>query len=226
MASAGLLLVGMAQAGERSGLPRAGRSLAATRPKVTLPAATATPTAAVATPPSTKPKSSIQRVSAEDLPPAPAAEGMKYRPGDEFASDGFPPLRGYVPGQSSPIRAASRTPDRGATETYVAFGRQSVPLMVTDSNVVVPRLMPCHRPLYFEDALLERHGVAASDCVQPGLSAAHFFGSVAIIPYKLLRTSPCAHVSTANLCGEEGEPTCWENFVGDNDRCDDDDCDK
>ena len=98
--------------------------------------------------------------------------------------------------------------------------------MVTDSNVVVPRLMPCHRTLYFEDALLERHGVAASDCVQPGLSAVHFFGSVAIIPYKLLRTSPCAHVSTANLCGEEGEPTCWENFVGDNDRCDDDDCDE
>ena len=43
----------------------------------------------------------------------------------------------------------------------------------------------CHRPLYFEEVNLERHGYSFG-CAQPLVSAAHFFGSVPALPY--LRT--------------------------------------
>ena len=43
----------------------------------------------------------------------------------------------------------------------------------------------CHKPLYFEDRQLERHGHAAGPYVQPLASAAHFFVSVPLLPYKV-----------------------------------------
>lgn len=42
----------------------------------------------------------------------------------------------------------------------------------------------CHRPLYFEDVMLERHGQERFPCVQPLVSGARFFGSVALLPYQ------------------------------------------
>lgn len=43
-----------------------------------------------------------------------------------------------------------------------------------------------HRPLYFEQPNAERYGhYLHGDCVQSAVSAAHFFGSVAILPYKM-----------------------------------------
>ncbi len=43
----------------------------------------------------------------------------------------------------------------------------------------------CHKPLYFEQVQLERYGHSWPRCVQPIMSGAHFFGSVAILPYKM-----------------------------------------
>lgn len=40
-----------------------------------------------------------------------------------------------------------------------------------------------HRPLYFEEVNLERHGYSAG-LLQPALSAAHFFGRVPTLPYQ------------------------------------------
>lgn len=40
----------------------------------------------------------------------------------------------------------------------------------------------CHRPLYFEDVNLERHGYAHG-VFQPLVSAAHFFGTIPALPY-------------------------------------------
>jgi hypothetical protein len=40
----------------------------------------------------------------------------------------------------------------------------------------------CHRPLYFEDENLERHG-RSYGLVQPAVSAAHFAGRAAVWPY-------------------------------------------
>lgn len=42
----------------------------------------------------------------------------------------------------------------------------------------------CHKPLYFEEVGLERYG--HSQCLsQPFISGAHFFGSIALLPYKM-----------------------------------------
>lgn len=43
----------------------------------------------------------------------------------------------------------------------------------------------CHKPLYFEQVQLERYGHSWGPYVQPIMSGAHFFGSVAILPYKM-----------------------------------------
>jgi hypothetical protein len=42
----------------------------------------------------------------------------------------------------------------------------------------------CHKPLYFEDVQLERYGHMAGPWVQPFASAANFFLTVPILPYK------------------------------------------
>ncbi len=48
----------------------------------------------------------------------------------------------------------------------------------------------CHKPLYFEQTQLERYGHSWPRCVQPIMSGAHFFGSVAILPYKMGLETP------------------------------------
>jgi hypothetical protein len=48
----------------------------------------------------------------------------------------------------------------------------------------------CHKPLYFEDVQLERYGHSWLPDVQPLMSGAHFFSSVAILPYKMGLETP------------------------------------
>lgn len=43
----------------------------------------------------------------------------------------------------------------------------------------------CHKPIYFEDLQLERYGHTAGPIVQPFLSGAHFFVSIAALPYAM-----------------------------------------
>ena len=43
----------------------------------------------------------------------------------------------------------------------------------------------CHRPLYFEQVQLERYGHTAGPILQPVFSGAHFFTSLAALPYKM-----------------------------------------
>jgi hypothetical protein len=43
----------------------------------------------------------------------------------------------------------------------------------------------CHKPLYFEDVNLERYGHSSGPLLQPVLSGAHFFMSVAALPYTM-----------------------------------------
>ncbi len=43
----------------------------------------------------------------------------------------------------------------------------------------------CHKPLYFEEMQLERYGHSAGPLAQPLLSGAHFFASVALLPYNM-----------------------------------------
>jgi hypothetical protein len=54
----------------------------------------------------------------------------------------------------------------------------------------------CHRPLYFEEINLERHGYGCPGCLQAGVSAAHFFASVPALPYLMTVDCPCECVYT------------------------------
>jgi len=81
-----------------------------------------------------------------------------------------------------------------------------VPLTLTGSYFVEAhpsRYLYCfsHNPLYFEDANLERCGIA--HCCQPVVSAAQFIGRTALLPYSMLVTSPSSCVTTLGDC-----PTC------------------
>lgn len=42
----------------------------------------------------------------------------------------------------------------------------------------------CSKPLYYQDIQLERYGHTRGPIIQPLISAAHFFGNAAIVPYK------------------------------------------
>ncbi len=53
-----------------------------------------------------------------------------------------------------------------------------------------------HRPLYFEQPNLERYGLGTKRWLQPVHSAAHFFGSIGTMPYKLITQHPGEHVYT------------------------------
>lgn len=43
----------------------------------------------------------------------------------------------------------------------------------------------CHKPLYFEDWQLERYGHSHGMLVDPFVSAAHFFVTLPVLPYKM-----------------------------------------
>jgi hypothetical protein len=51
----------------------------------------------------------------------------------------------------------------------------------------------CHRPLYFEETNLERYGYGCCETLQPLASAAHFFGTIPVLPY-------CMAVDCPNEC--------------------------
>jgi hypothetical protein len=48
----------------------------------------------------------------------------------------------------------------------------------------------CYRPLYFEEANLERYGYGCCETMQPLASAAHFFGTIPLLPYCMATDCP------------------------------------
>lgn len=63
-----------------------------------------------------------------------------------------------------------------------------------------------HQPLYFDDQLLERYGETPLPRYQPILSAAHFFGTIPMMPYKMSIDRPFDCVSTLGYY-RPGSPT-------------------
>lgn len=53
-----------------------------------------------------------------------------------------------------------------------------------------------HRPAYFEDVMLERHGHTAPCPLQPVYSGTRFFASTVLLPYNVMITPYSRHVST------------------------------
>jgi hypothetical protein len=59
--------------------------------------------------------------------------------------------------------------------------------MASDFYWVAPGL--CTGPLYFEEVNLERYGYKFG-CLQPAVSAAHFFATIPLLPYKMVVHPP------------------------------------
>jgi hypothetical protein len=49
----------------------------------------------------------------------------------------------------------------------------------------------CHKPLYFEQPHMERHGHSWGPVIDPVISGAHFFASVPLLPYHMGLQPPC-----------------------------------
>ncbi len=65
-----------------------------------------------------------------------------------------------------------------------------------------------HRPLYFEQVNVERYGHNAG-CLQPVFSAAHFFGTIPILPYKMGMDHPNECIYTLGH-SRPGDCNAWE----------------
>jgi hypothetical protein len=52
----------------------------------------------------------------------------------------------------------------------------------------------CHNPLYFEDAMLERHGHERFPCMQPFASGVRFVATTVTLPYLITLHPPCEDV--------------------------------
>jgi hypothetical protein len=70
------------------------------------------------------------------------------------------------------------------------FSRPFVPRAFTPVTYHWKATGVCHKPLYFEDVQLERYGHSWNPFVQPFMSGAHFFASVAFLPYNMGITPP------------------------------------
>jgi len=77
---------------------------------------------------------------------------------------------------------------RAETTPYVGDRRIDGRWAVTEQHWSATCLH--HRPLYFEDVNLERHGYTASHVLQPAISATRFFASIAALPYKMALDRP------------------------------------
>jgi hypothetical protein len=65
-----------------------------------------------------------------------------------------------------------------------------------------------HRPLYFEQVNVERYGHNAG-CLQPAFSAAHFFVTIPILPYKMGQDHPNECIYTLGH-SRPGDCAAWE----------------
>jgi hypothetical protein len=73
----------------------------------------------------------------------------------------------------------------------------------------------CHKPLYFEQAHMERYGHSWGPLVDSVVSGAHFFASVPMLPYKMGLEPPCeciyplGHYRPGNCAPHYIEPFPW-----------------
>jgi hypothetical protein len=130
------------------------------------------------------------------------------------ADDGFVSITKVVPRAKIVLQEKQRLPDRGAEKTFSSYAKQSGDFAWSDRSPIVPMYPFAYHPLYFEDMNLERCGLSCGCWVQPVVSGVHFFGTVAILPYKMLVAPPCSYVFPPGEC-----PPCFrfshcENFFG------------
>ena len=103
------------------------------------------------------------------------AKTKTFDPMSALGIPNIPILMGKIPVD----KAAGRLPV--GSERYGVWG--------LDNKTWTPPVF-CHQPLYFEDTMLERHGHERLPCIQPILSGARFFYSIAFLPYQAYLQPP------------------------------------
>lgn len=89
------------------------------------------------------------------------------------------------------------TPEKGELPQECSLGDdQFRPRIWTPITFTWTASALCHKPLYFEEAQLERYGHTWGLCLQPVVSAAHFFVTVPIMPYLMGLNPPCECIYT------------------------------
>lgn len=125
-----------------------------------------------------------------ELPPPDDSSDAEALPDEEGQEGNLPePLRDLA---FHTIRPEGESPDDVAADRFSQAGDavpvgHCLPERWFAYHWVAPGL--CHRPLYFEEPNLERHG-RTYHCLQPIVSGVHFFGTVPILPYRMV-VEPC-----------------------------------
>jgi len=116
------------------------------------------------------------------------------------------PSNGITPVQSAGlnigvdrVNIATKTIGTGLIPENIAANRAapSTSLMDGQSRGIVSQQVNwrpanvCHLPLYFEDAMLERHGHVRWGCAQPIVSGAKFLTTIPLLPYVTTLQPPC-----------------------------------
>ncbi len=89
-------------------------------------------------------------------------------------------LTAPVAGELPKNYAAARFAREGEVTHRMGFSRANL-----ETTMMWEAPASSHRPLYFEDINLERHGYKVP-VFQPALSAAHFFGHLPLLPYMMV----------------------------------------
>jgi hypothetical protein len=150
-----------------------------------------------------------------------------FKPLNDLSAFGAP--RPLTPEEKEKSPEILNPPPNCAGQYFAAFGTKSGTRLWEDRTPLGMAYLFCHRPLYFEDANLERCGyVVGKDCcccdwccccrgcgshLQPAVSAAYFFGTIPLLPYKMTVDCPCECVPSLGRCPEGCRYSCCENYL-------------
>lgn len=158
----------------------------------------------IALQPTPNPPAAAQNQAPPIIAPAPTASELIPVPAETVEPKPFAPLSLSSIGRAT----TSITPPAGERPRNLAALAQPAdpqplahlgePARVTAPYYSTPRVPDfTHRPLYFEERALERNGRTIG-VLQPGLSAAHFFGTIPVLPYKMGAQPPSRPMYTGN----------------------------
>lgn len=158
----------------------------------------------IALQPTPNPPAAAQNQAPPIIAPAPTAGELIPVPPETSEPKSFTPLNLSSIGRAT----TSITPPAGELPRNLAalaqpsepqpLAQPGEPPRVTAPYYSTPRVPDfTHRPLYFEERALERNGRTIG-VLQPGLSAAHFFGTIPLLPYKMGAQPPSRPMYTGN----------------------------
>jgi hypothetical protein len=155
-----------------------------------------------------------QEQNSEDIPSAQPRAPRRYA---APADDEFLPITKVVPRAKITLHGNERLPDLGGEETFARYGSGTIDYVWYVRDPISPMYPFAYHPIYFEDMNLERCGLSCG-CMQSVVSGLMFWGTVAVLPYKMLVSPPCSCVYPPGFPPDDCPPGCrfgyCENFIG------------